>query len=53
MPFTKIQSKLDFVKFDLWQFLTGSPDSGHEFFFAIYSDVRTNLPFTNVPSVRF
>ena len=33
-------------------FLTRSPDSGHENFFAIYSDVGPDLQFTNVPSVR-
>ena len=50
MPFTKMQSKSDFVKFHFSRFLTGSLDSGHEKIFQC-NVVGPDLPSTNVPSV--
>ena len=52
MPFTKMQSKSDFVKFNFSRFLNGSPDSGQKKKSPLYNLVGTDLPSTNVPSVR-
>ena len=52
MPFTKMQSKSDFVKFHFSRFFNGSTDFGQETKKPNYGFVGTDLPSTNVSSGR-